>query len=157
MTREHKWKRPIGPATDGNNVVRSSEGSIQVAEFLVKEATLNKDQRSPVALIAHDMHDAWVKQGCPERMSPVGRILRMLLIGGGGCGKSRIINLVLTALFVQYWGPRGCVKAAPSNKAARGILGKTLHVVECNESTAHDSQPTRSGVSLESMWGINHR
>ena len=62
-------------------------------------------------------------------MSPVGRILRMLLIGGGGCGKSRIINLVLTALFIQFWGPRGCVKAAPSNKAARGILGKTLHVV----------------------------
>ena len=62
-------------------------------------------------------------------MNPVGRILRMLLIGGGGCGKSRIVNLVLTALFLQFWGPRGCVKAAPSNKAARGILGKTLHVV----------------------------
>ena len=53
----------------------------------------------------------------------------MLLLGGGGCGKSRIVNLVLTALFLQFWGPRGCVKAAPSNKAARGILGKTLHVV----------------------------
>ena len=61
-------------------------------------------------------------------MDPVGRILRMLLLGGGGCGKSRIVNLVLTALFIQFWGPRGCVKAAPSNKAARGILGKTLHV-----------------------------
>lgn len=105
------------------------QGPIQVAEFLVKEATLNIDQRAPVALIAADMHDAWVKQGRPKRMSPVGRILRMLLVGGGGCGKSRIINLVLTALFLHFWGPRGCVKAAPSNKAARGILGKTLHVV----------------------------
>ena len=46
------------------------EGPIQVAQYLVKEATLNKDQRAPVALIAHDMHDAWVKQGRPERMSP---------------------------------------------------------------------------------------
>ena len=62
-------------------------------------------------------------------MKPVGRILRMLLLGGGGCGKSRIVNLVLTALVLKIWGPRGCVKAAPSNKAARGILGKTLHVV----------------------------
>ena len=53
----------------------------------------------------------------------------MLLLGGGGCGKSHIVNLVLTALFLQFWGPRGCVKAAPSNKAARGILGRTLHVV----------------------------
>ena len=35
--------------------------------------------------------------------------------------------LVLTALNTEYWGPRGVVKAAPSNKAARGILGKTLH------------------------------
>ena len=58
------------------------DGPIQVAAFLAKEATLNKDQRAPVALIAHDMHDAWVKQGRPDRMSPVGRILRMLLIGG---------------------------------------------------------------------------
>ena len=53
----------------------------------------------------------------------------MLLLGGGGCGKSHIVNLVLTALFLQFWGPRGCVKAAPSNKAARGRLGRTLHVV----------------------------
>ena len=57
------------------------------------------------------------------------RILRMLLLGGGGCGNSRIVNLVLTALFLQLWGPRGCVKAAPSDKAAREIRGKTLHVV----------------------------
>ena len=69
------------------------------------------------------------QQGKPKHMKPVGHILRMLLLGGGGCGKSRIVNLVLTALFVEFWGPRGCVKAAPSNKAARGILGKTLHVV----------------------------
>ena len=62
-------------------------------------------------------------------MKPHGKILRMLLLGGGGCGKSRIVNLVFTALFLQFWGPRGCVKAAPSNKAARGILGRTLHVV----------------------------
>ena len=106
----------------------ASDGPIAVAKYLVTEATLNRDQRGPVALIANDMHEAWVKQGRPQRMEPVGRILRMLLIGGGGCGKSRIINLVLTALFIQFWGPRGCIKVAPSNKAARGILGKTLHV-----------------------------
>ena len=60
-------------------------------------------------------------------MALVGKILHMLLLGGGGCGKTRIVNLVLTALFQTFWGPRGCVKTAPSNKAARGILGKTLH------------------------------
>ena len=132
------------------------DGPIQVAAFLAKEATLNMDQRAPVALIAHDMHDAWVKQGRPERMSPVGRILRMLLIGGGGCGKSRIINLVLTALFIQFWGPRGCVKAAPSNKAARGILGKTLHVASkiagCSLNMSNLRCSTNVLQALEYLW-----
>ena len=75
------------------------------------------------------MQTEWEKQGTPQHMKPHGKILRMLLLGGGGCGKSRIVNLVFTALFLKFWGPRGCVKAAPSNKAARGILGRTLHVV----------------------------
>ena len=106
----------------------AAAGPVAFAKHLVEAATLNHDQRAPVALIANDMQMAWEKQGKPKLMDPVGRILRMLLLGGGGCGKSRIVNLVLTALFLQFWGPRGCVKAAPSNKAARGILGKTLHV-----------------------------
>ena len=107
----------------------ASAGPVAFAKHLVEAATLNQDQRAPVALIAKEMQMAWEKQGKPRRMNPKGRILRMLLLGGGGCGKSRIVNLVLTALFLEFWGPRGCVKAAPSNKAARGILGKTLHVV----------------------------
>ena len=107
----------------------AAAGPVAFAKQLVEAATLNQDQRTPVALIAKDMQMAWEKQGKPRQMNPVGRILRMLLIGGGGCGKSRIVNLVLTPLFLQFWGPRGCVKAAPSNKAARGILGKILHVV----------------------------
>ena len=107
----------------------ASAGPVAFAKHLVEAATLNQDQRTPVALIAKDMQIAWEKQGKPQRMNPIMRILRMLLLGGGGCGKSRIVNLVLTPLFLQFWGPRGCVKAAPSNKAARGILGKTLHVV----------------------------
>ncbi len=105
----------------------AAAGPVSVAKHLVDAATLNQDQQAPVALIAKEMQIAWEKQGRPQLMEPVGKIMRMLLLGGGGCGKSRIVNLVLTALFLQYWGPRGCVKAAPSNKAARGILGKTLH------------------------------
>ena len=102
-------------------------GPVSVAKVLVEAATLNQDQQGPVALIAQEMQTAWERQSKPTQMDPAGRIVRMLLIGGGGCGKTRIINLVLTALFIQFWGPRGCVKTAPSNKAARGILGKTLH------------------------------
>ena len=107
----------------------AAEGPVAFAKHLVQAATLNKDQQAPVALVAKEMQMEWEKQRKPKHMKPHGKILRMLLLGGGGCGKSHIVNLVLTALFLQFWGPRGCVKAAPSNKAARGILGKTLHVV----------------------------
>ena len=92
-----------------------TSGPVAVAKHLVEAATLNQDQRGPVALIANDMQTAWERQGRPEQMAVVGKILRMPLIGGGGCGKTRIVNLVLTALFQTFWGPRGCVKTAPSN------------------------------------------
>ena len=98
-------------------------GPVAVARHLSEKATLNEDQLQPVALIAKAMQEAWEEQGKPKQMKPIGKILRMLLLGGGGCGKTRIINHVLTGLFVTFWGQRGCVKAAPSNKAARGILG----------------------------------
>ena len=102
-------------------------GPVAVAKHLVDGATLNDDQKAPVALIAHAMQTAWEKQGKPKGMRPHGAIVRMLMVGGGGCGKSRIVNLVLTSLFLTFWGPRGCAKMAPSNKAARGICGKTMH------------------------------
>ena len=56
-----------------------------------------------------------------------GRVARILIFGGGGCGKTRIINEVLTPLFRRFYGLRGCVLTAFSNKAARLIKGKTSH------------------------------
>ena len=107
----------------------AASGPIAFVKHIVETSTLNQDQRAPVALIAKYMQVVWEKQGKPRHMDPLGKIPRMLFLGGGGCGKSRIVNLVSTASFLQLWGPRGCVKAAPSNKVARGILGRTLHVV----------------------------
>ena len=95
-------------------VEASAQGPAAVAKQLAQAAELNRDQLGAVALIACDMQVAWEAQGKPQRMKQTGRILRMLLLGGGGCGKTRIINLVLTALFLMFWGPRGCVKTAPS-------------------------------------------
>jgi hypothetical protein len=51
----------------------------------------------------------------------------VLFVGGGGCGKSRVINLVLTPLCKTYYGSKGLMKEAQSNKAARGIGGITVH------------------------------
>ena len=64
-------------------------GPVAFAKHLVEAATLNHDQQAPVALIARDMQTEWARQGKPQHMNPVGPILRMLLLGGGGCGKSR--------------------------------------------------------------------
>ena len=80
----------------------------------------------------------------------------MLLLGAGGCGKTRIMNLVLTALFTEYYGPRGVVKAAPSNKAARGILGKTLHAagkIGCGAMNIQSlSCDEKARAALASLW-----
>ena len=95
------------------------------------------------------MQMAWEKQGKPRHMDPVGRILRILLLGRDGCGKSRIVNLVLTALFLQFWGPRGCVKAAPSNNAARGILGTTLYVVAKLRSNSLNIRNLHCGTATQ--------
>jgi hypothetical protein len=57
------------------------------------------------------------------------RICRCLIYGGGGCGKTRVITGVLTPLFRRFFGQRGCVLTAFSNKAARLIKGKTGHAL----------------------------
>ena len=89
-------------------------------------------------------------------MKHTGRILRMLLLGGGGCGKTRVINLVLTALFTEFWGERGIVKVAPSNKAARGILGKTLHAAAKLSGSTLDikslSCKQKTQTALAHLW-----
>ena len=77
----------------------SGQGPLRLAKALADAATLNADQMGPVVLVANAMQTAWEQQGRPTRMSNNGKLVRMLLLGGGGCGKTRIVNLVLTALF----------------------------------------------------------
>ena len=55
--------------------------------------------------------------------------MRILIFGGGGCGKTKIIVEVLTPLFRRFYGPKGCVLTAFSNKAARLVKGKTSHAL----------------------------
>ena len=58
-----------------------------------------------------------------------GRRLRLLLYGGGTCGKIRIIYCVLANLFRRFYGNEGLVLKASSNKAARLIQSKTNHTL----------------------------
>ena len=109
---------------------------------------LTTEQRGPVALVARDMqveYDAEVARratltesqlraegiGASEHVtfSHIGRRLRLLLYGGGGCGKARIINYVLAKLFRRFYGDRRLVLTAFSNKASRLIKGKKSHTL----------------------------
>ena len=123
-------------------------GPGKLAWKLATDAKLNDDQLRPVALIADKMqqkweacmrsapelsdvsNECWTNYACnPERaILPLhGMLIRLLLVGGGGCGKSRIINKVLTPLIRAFYGSNGLMKEAQSNKAARNIGGETLH------------------------------
>ena len=123
-----------------------SVGPIAYAKTLCDKAGLTLEQRGPVALIAHTMQIAFdaeqqrrakLTEQQRQRLAnelggraflPLkGRLMRILIFGGGGCGKTKIIVEVLTPLFRRFYGPRGCVLTAFSNKAARLINGKTSH------------------------------
>lgn len=118
------------------------------AKWLCDRGALTREQRGPVALIAREMQLEYDKETRRRERLPVaqreahargvaaesflplkGRRKRVLIYGGGGCGKTRIINCVLTPLFRKFYGPRGVVLTAFANKPARLIGGKTSHAL----------------------------
>ena len=124
----------------------STRGPALVARKLADAAELNDDELKLVALFVYPMQQEWEKRvrECPEladsrsnlwangtqdkALLPLGgMIARVLFVGGGGCGKSRVITRVLAPLLKTFYGSRGLMLEAQSNKAARGIGGVTLH------------------------------
>ena len=59
-------------------------------------------------------------------LSKDGVLLRCFLVGGGGCGKTCMINKVLKPLLTA---PSNKADKATSNKAARLIHGRTIHAL----------------------------
>ena len=99
---------------------------LSYAKYLCDKAHLTREQRAVVALIAEDMQQVYAQEvqrrdqltdaqrrseGLDAtdivRLPLVGRRLRLLFYGGGGCGKTRIITSVLTPLFRRFYGPKG--------------------------------------------------
>ena len=54
-------------------------------------------------------------------------LLHIIVLGGGGCGKTLMLTKLLFPLIEVYFGWQGILKGAPSNKAARLLHGKTIH------------------------------
>ena len=106
-----------------------ARGPVAVARMLADEAGLNRDQLGFVAIVAVALQGAW--NTFPTTANGMLRkdkvLLRCLLVGGGGCGKTRVINKVLRPLFQAFFGEDAVQTQAPSNKAARQIYGKTMH------------------------------
>ena len=132
------------------------QGPAAVARRLAEEASLNRDQLGFVAMIAVTLQSAW--ETLPPRADGIlpknETLLRCLLIGGGGCGKTRIINRVLRPLFSAFFGPSAVQTQAPSNKAARQIHGKTMHSanklrVDSSLRTVHLRLTSSTRKSLE--------
>jgi hypothetical protein len=124
---------------------------VSFAKHLCDLGELTREQRGPVALLARDMQQVYEQElarralltdaqrraeGIDDtdvvKLPLVGRRLRLLFFGGGGCGKTRIINSVLAKLFRRFYGPKGLVLNAFANKPARLIGGTTTHgLIKC--------------------------
>ena len=124
---------------------------ISYANHLCDKADLTDEQRRPVMLIARDMQEVYAmeverraqlteaqrrSEGLDAtdvvRLPLVGRRCRLLLYGGGGCGKTRIITSAFAPLFRRFYGPKGLVRNAFANKPARLIGGTTTHgLIKC--------------------------
>ena len=99
---------------------------LDVARELCEAAGLNRDQKRPVALLAKKLQTAWLQEcqrrehvsaserdalGMRANYLPLkGRLVRMLVYGGGGCGKTLLVNRVISKLLQHYYGPRGCIR-----------------------------------------------
>lgn len=110
------------------------QGPKNIAECIMREQTqegrsLSGEQKLLFALWVDSFHQAWQRRPNPEKpeMHLDVWLFDMIVDGGGGCGKSMLINFFFVPLRHAFFGPAGVVLAAPSNKATRGVNGKTFH------------------------------
>ena len=109
-------------------------GPKHVGELIMEEQakegrTLNEEQKTLFALWVDCLQQAFLRRpNQDEPTLPLGeRLIDIVIDGGGGCGKSMLINYFFVPLCRAFFGTSAVVLAAPSNKAARGIHGKTMH------------------------------
>ena len=110
------------------------QGPKHVAELIMaeerkQERILNEEQKMLFALWVDKLQQAFEHRPDTQKPDiPLDTYLFDIIVdGGGGCGKTMLINHFLVPLCRAFFGTRGVVLAAPSNKAARGIGAKTVH------------------------------
>ena len=116
------------------------EGPKRIAWELCKKANLSEEQIDAVALLTYPLQKIFENR--PDKSTHKlpkvagSNVARIIYVGSGGCGKSLLINQIFTPLLTTYFGADGLVKQAPSNKAARLIGGRTIHVSTALLATA---------------------
>ena len=133
--------RALGPSVPMESadpevaVVDVEKALLSPREFawqLIAEAGANEEQILAAALFTHPLQLAWADRKESEQSDnlelPLDKpIFRGVFIGGGGCGKTHVINKILRPLIERFYGRGCCITVAPTNKAARLVRGKTLH------------------------------
>ena len=115
-------------------------GPAAYAKFLLEEAKCSDEQIDFVALITATLQRRFEKwraslqhDGADEHTTPklpsdvLGDTCSLLLLGGGGCGKSYLLMQVVKPLIQAFFGPRGFLEQCQSNAGARLINGRAIH------------------------------
>ena len=139
---QHEQSGSIHIASTSTDTL-SIPNELDVAESLITEFTLNKEQTQAFSMVAeHSCRDK------PEQ-------LRMFLGGPGGTGKSQVINALHT-FFQRKREDRRFRLAAYTGVAAHNIQGMTLHAaLRLNQQRKGNS--SRVTQDLITMWrGVDY-
>lgn len=99
---------------------------------LLQASTATEDQIDFVALIAQPMEKMWAQKVPGDnklKATNPSEMCRLIGLGGGGCGKSWMLNQVVAPLITRFFeGDNAYVPVCATNAGARHIRGRTLHV-----------------------------
>ena len=89
----------------------------------------NSEQKDLFAFWVDKLQEAFLCRPDPAtpKLSLDTWLFDMIIDGGGGCGKTMLVNNFIVPLCRAFFDQQGVVLGAPSNRAARGIQAKTVH------------------------------
>ena len=112
------------------------KGPKSVAERIMEEQSKkdpplvsNSEQKDLFAFWVDKLQEAFLCRPDPAtpKLSLGTWLFDMIIDGGGGCGKTMLVNNFIVPLCRAFFDQQGVVLGAPSNRAARGIQAKTVH------------------------------
>jgi hypothetical protein len=102
-----------------------------VAWALMQKNTASEDQINFMSLLVAPMQKAWLERPCGTHVLPPvsnTHYCRVIGLGGGGCGKSWMLNHMIRPLIrIFFHGINSYYPLCASNAGARLIFGRTFH------------------------------